>query len=92
MERLKGFVNSSLDRVERNHKTIIRGVLTLLYYAILFFVLRLLFKRTIHETNAEALDIVIGAIVASFGKVTDYWFHYNQDGSSCKKTKEKEEE
>ena len=71
-----------LTKIHDNRRLIIRAILTCSYYAMIFYVLRLLFFYKIESDYKDIVNIIIGAILASFGRVTDYWFGSKKDGGA----------
>jgi len=57
-----------------NKLMIVRALLTLGYYAMVFYVVHVLVGCRIEQDNKDILNIMVGAIVASFSLVTHYWF------------------
>ena len=50
-------------------------------FAILYWVLHLLFHPTLEldETHRDLLNIILGTFIATFGKTIDFWFrHYKK--------------
>lgn len=64
----------TLEMLIENRKIIARSILTIAYYAIIFYILRLLFFYKINPDQKDMLVFVLGALIGSFGKVTDWWF------------------
>jgi hypothetical protein len=74
-------MNEILTKIHDNRRLIIRAILTLAYYAMIFYILRLLFFYKINSDYKDMINIVIGAILASFGKISDFWFKNHGEDS-----------
>lgn len=83
----KGFWQSSMRMVFLNKLLIVRALLSLAYYALVFYVVRILVSVKIEPDNKDILNIIMGAIVASFSLVTHYWF--KRDDNDDREDKEK---
>lgn len=80
---------SGLGRVfHNNRRLVIRAILTCAYYAMIFYVLRLLFFHKISSDYKDMINIIIGAILASFGKVTDFWFKKDDESAPLERREE----
>lgn len=71
----RGVILSSLDAVVINRKLILRAAITISYYALLFYLIRLLFFYKPSPDYKDVLLIIVGALVGNLTKVTDFWFH-----------------
>ena len=70
-----------------NRMMIVRSILTLAYYAMIFYVLWLLFFYKVSAEYRDILNIIVGAVIASFSKVTDFWFKsHSESGEGDSKT------
>ena len=49
-------------------------------FAILYWVLHLLFHPTLEldETHRDLLNIILGTFIATFGKTIDFWFRHSK--------------
>jgi hypothetical protein len=77
---MQEFIHKTLIMFHDNRRLIVRSVLTLAYYAMIFYVLRLLFFYEVNSEYKDMINIIVGAILASFGKVTDFWFKRDDEG------------
>lgn len=71
---MKDLIQKAGAAIHGNRRLIIRAILTIAYYAMIFYVLRLFFFYKVNSDYKEMISMIVGAILASFGKVTDFWF------------------
>lgn len=64
----------TIEMLLENKKIIIRAALTVAYYAMIFYALYLIYFHKIDKEQKDILMFILGAVIASFSKVTDYWF------------------
>lgn len=64
----------SVISVLQNRRLIIRAFLTLAYYGMIFYILHILFYHSVSSEYRDIINIIVGAIIVSLGKVTDFWF------------------
>lgn len=78
---MREFLAGAVRILHDNRRLMIRAVLTCAYYAMIFYVLRLLFFHKISSDYKDMINIIVGAILASFGKVTDFWFKRDDEAA-----------
>lgn len=78
------FIKQTGKALYENKRLIIRAILTCAYYAMIFYVLRLLFFYKVSMDNRDLVNIIIGAILASFTQVTNFWFRTYSDHTENK--------
>lgn len=71
--------HKSVSVVIQERKLIVRAVLTLGYYAIIFYMLRLLFFYKVQSDYKDILLIIVGAIIGNFAQITNFWFKKDEE-------------
>jgi len=75
----KGLWERSVVAVLVSKRLIIRSVITLIVLAIFIFLLYLLFYKKIDNEFKDLINVAIGAFLASFGRIIDFWFHKDEE-------------
>jgi hypothetical protein len=75
----KNLWHRSIITVLQNRRLIIRAGLTLAYYGMVFYILHVLFYHQVSAEYRDMINIIVGAIIVSLGKVTDFWFRKDDE-------------
>ena len=70
----KSLWHKSVSTIIASRRLLLRALFTLCAFALIFYIIHLLFFRQIQSDYRDILNVIIGAIIAVFGKVTDFWF------------------
>ena len=70
----------SVDKNNNNTSYWIKTLLTLFVFGMFYQIINLLFHPTLtlDDKYRDLLNIIIGAFLASFSKIIDFWFHNNK--------------
>lgn len=77
VERRKGIFRAV---VSRNFVTLVgrrmvfRALFTIVLFSIFFYILWLLFHKTLDDSFRDLLNIIIGSYLVSLSKIVDFWF------------------
>lgn len=81
---MKDFISRTGTAFYENRKLVIKFVLTLAYFAIVVYAFRILAYVELKSANRDMINIMVGAIVASFSLIVHFWFKRDDDDDNSR--------